>query len=649
MKPFLPRIQKHILLTLVLLSIVVPLPPLAEAVTGDLSALGPKAKPDHEAAPLTWSAMAETLQAYADKGLSNVRGGGQAVTPTTKSGDLVRLNFDNAPLEEFVHAVLHDLLGMPYVVRAPLAGAITVRSETSLDWRQALAVLETMLGARGLLLSKSEDGVFYLDSHTFDPPRLAQPEQPVAEGELVVHALNFIAPSTLAGFLETFAGDHGVVNPVDSFGVIMLSGTSSQLSAWQSMIDVLDTDLLDAMSVGLYPVASDTPGKVAERLEFALNAGETQADDGSAKNAVRFIPLDWKNSLLVVSPNKAGLAAIEHLLGKIDPVDLLDFDQEVYLYPLLHALPHEVVHNLVELYGGDDFRVAVTENNAVAVYSSYRRFRELAKTLRLLDMPTRQVRVRLSVYEVSLVDELQYGVQWLVRRSLASGREETVRWLSGGSLDQVDGNGFLYSIRDSADGGRALVQALSAVSSVTLHSSPSLLIQSGHAGEVHIGEQVATLRDVVSRRAVPEPDPDQEPPSNQEPVDLEDFRGFEYRDTGLSLAVEARVGSSERVNLALEFKLTEVGPLENVGRGLDSYVFHERGVQTHVALRSGESLIIGGLIRENRATARARVPFLGRLPGVSHLLGTTQSNNRRTELLLVLTPEITGSDGLALY
>ena len=66
--------------------------------------------------------------------------------------------------------------------------------------------------------------------------------------------------------------------------------------------------------------------------------------------------------------------------------------------------------------------------------------------------------------------------------------------------------------------------------------------------------------------------------------------------------------------------------------------FLERSIMSRVSVRSGQSVVLGGLIRDNAANGESGIPFLHQLPLIGPLFGTTKKENRRTELLVIITP-----------
>jgi general secretion pathway protein D len=110
---------------------------------------------------------------------------------------------------------------------------------------------------------------------------------------------------------------------------------------------------------------------------------------------------------------------------------------------------------------------------------------------------------------------------------------------------------------------------------------------------------------------------------------------FEYRDTGVKLTVTPSVNAGGLVTMAVAQSVTDVGTIDDA---TGQRRFLERNIVSRVAVRSNESVVLGGLIRENASSGSSGVPILHKIPVVGALFGTVQESDTRTELLVIITP-----------
>jgi len=107
-----------------------------------------------------------------------------------------------------------------------------------------------------------------------------------------------------------------------------------------------------------------------------------------------------------------------------------------------------------------------------------------------------------------------------------------------------------------------------------------------------------------------------------------------YRDTGVQLNVRPSVNAGGLVTMQIEQSVTDVGTVDSRGNP----TFLERAIMSRVAVRSHESVVLGGLIRENAKNRESGVPFLHKLPLIGPIFGTVEKEDTRTELLVIITP-----------
>ena len=116
---------------------------------------------------------------------------------------------------------------------------------------------------------------------------------------------------------------------------------------------------------------------------------------------------------------------------------------------------------------------------------------------------------------------------------------------------------------------------------------------------------------------------------------------IQYKDTGVSLTVTPSVTAGNMVTMQLNQTVTDVGAVDTA---TGQRAFLQRQINSKVAVRSGESLVLGGLIRDNSTTGSSGLPVLSALPVIGGLFGTQKTNSGRTELLVVLLPRVLRAD-----
>jgi general secretion pathway protein D len=264
-------------------------------------------------------------------------------------------------------------------------------------------------------------------------------------------------------------------------------------------------------------------------------------------------------------------------------------------------------------------------NNAILVYGSRGEYDKIQSALKRLDVPPTQVLIEASIIEVTLNDELKYGLQWVFDDKTRGGLSGSgvISTVGGGVLGGAAA-GFSYTLRNPLGNVRGVINALAEKSLVNVISSPSLMVMDNHTASIAVG--------------------------TQQPIrSSETFVGgsnnvttaIQYKDTGVTLSVTPSVNAGNMVTMQINQAVTDVGA-EDVTTGQRSFL--QRQFNSKVAVRSGETLVLGGLIRDNSTSGKAGIPLLQDIPLLGKLFGANSKNQARTELLVVITPRVVRND-----
>ena len=276
----------------------------------------------------------------------------------------------------------------------------------------------------------------------------------------------------------------------------------------------------------------------------------------------------------------------------------------------------------LKLNGG--LRVIADEiNNVVLVFGTKTEFDTIETTLKRLDIPPTQVLIEASIIEVTLTDDLQYGLQWAFtdksRGGLSgSGLLSKAANAVGGTVFGATPAGFSYTLSNSLGDVRAILNALATKSLVKVISSPTLMVMDNHTASIAVGtQQPIKVGDTVTA--------------------IGTTSSIQYKDTGVNLTVTPSVNAGNMVTMQINQAVTDVGEQDSA---TGQRAFLQRQFSSKVAVRSGQSLVLGGLIRDNTTTGKNGLPILQDLPLIGALFGTNTKNTNRTELLVVITPKV---------
>jgi len=278
--------------------------------------------------------------------------------------------------------------------------------------------------------------------------------------------------------------------------------------------------------------------------------------------------------------------------------------------------------------------IADNDNNALLILASPSDYDVILSALRQLDVPRRQVMVEVLVAEVNLKDELSFGIEWFMKDP----KNNTIGALrntagDGAILPRVPGipagttdlRSLIPAVRGlqliNAVGGdiRGVLQMLGTDGRARIEFAPKLLVLDNEKGIVNVGSRISINTGTSTGTG------GNTVTTNQ------------YIDTGVLLTVTPRINAGGRVTMEIN---QEVSSANRAVTGNNNPDIDNRKAQTTVNVASGETMVLAGLIREQRDYATSGVPFLSKIPFIGGLFGTQTRNTNRTELVVMITPTV---------
>ena len=268
--------------------------------------------------------------------------------------------------------------------------------------------------------------------------------------------------------------------------------------------------------------------------------------------------------------------------------------------------------------------VADESRNALLIRAPRTEFRRIERALRELDKAPTQVLIEATIVEIKLTGSLQYGMEWAFNNGLGGGSTGSGALARSPNDSLSTSSGFSYSLVNSAGAVRATLKALANKQQLRVLSNPSVLVLDNHSATFQVGDQVP-VRTGNSTTA------------NGVVID-----SFTYKDTGVMLSVSPSVNSGGLITLGVSQAVIDIG--DGLDKATQQSTFMTRQIQTRVAVRSGETVVLGGMIREKETRGRGGVPALSDIPLFGALFSTTAEARERTELMVLLTPRALEDD-----
>ncbi|MBK8175518.1 MAG: type II secretion system secretin GspD [Rhodospirillales bacterium] len=606
----------------------------------------------------------------------------------------VTLNFVDADLREVVKAILGDTLGANYVIDPQVQGTVTLQTSQPVPGPALISVLESILQVNNATLVQT-DGLYKIVPADIGPKgnghlrSTLAPATQAPGAQVVVVPLKHISATEVEKLLAPFAPPGGVLRVDPRRNLVVLGGSRADVASMLDVIDTFDVDWLAGMSFGLFALHSTTAKTMVDELGNVFG----DQTEGPLAGVVRFVPIERLNAVLVISPRSLYVDRAQSWIERLDVGE--SETPRIYVYYCENSRAEDIAAVLSQVFGqqtsgastrpqaqlapglspvtlqgqtggqpdapaanalssvatqrsgnnsaisgggssnvvaggNDDIKIIADKvKNALVILAKPSDYRTVETALHKLDIIPLQVLIEATILEVTLNDTLQYGVEWFFKygsNKIALSQSNSPRISSIGSdIAASIFPGFSY-VLSPGDSVKAVVNALDQVSDLNVLSSPQVFVLDNQTATLTVGQEV----------------PIQTRSQQSTVTDTANIvNSIEYKDTGVILNVTPRVNAGGLVTMEISQEVSNVSNEASAG-GIDSPTINQRKVETTVAVQGGETVALGGLITDRRENTSSGIPWLSRLPWIGWLFGTKSETAGRTELLVLITPQVVG-------
>jgi general secretion pathway protein D len=600
-------------------------------------------------------------------------------------GGTVEVDLDEIDIRDAAKAVLGDVLRVGYSVDPNVSGTVTLKTAGPKPVRDVLALFENALQQNNAALAM-RNGTYIVMPATTGGLEAANGISAAEKGGVGYQSravpLRHIAAREMAEILKPYAKE-GITRIDPERNLLVLSGSGAQFDSWMETIRTFDVDWLANKSVGVFPIESMSANEMIRHLSDVLanaNSDDRLAQfsvldsnnavlviartpsalqtvrrwvsrlDAAGRSGVQLFTYEMRharaqdvapvvaNVLGASTTPPAGEGASSNGAAPTAATAGADAKPAMQNQPASPSMTSETgtgqpsVADVAQFGGfarfsdsqqaGQPRRMRIVPNvasNTLLIYATAQEFEQVRDILRSIDVPQRQVLVEATIIEVTLNDELKYGVQYFLDK-LINGTE-VVGALSNTEnlVPNPSSPGFSLSLGLST---RAVVDALSGVTSINVVSSPNLMVLNNQTARLVVGDQVPIA--TQSRQNALEQD--------QVTVNT-----IEFRDTGVIFDVTPRINSAGSVTLNI---VQEVSSVARQAQQTLTPTISQRKIESAVTAGHGETIILGGLFSNSNTRTRAGLPGATRSSILSGLFGSTQSFKQKTELLILISPKI---------
>jgi len=567
---------------------------------------------------------------------------------------LISVNFDQVDVRTMLKTI-GDITGINFVVDDSVHGKVTVMSPTKIRLGDLYNVLQSVLEVKGYAAVPSGKIVKII------------PRAQAAKQDLEVRVGADPAKIPLGDFLVTqiipiryadAAEVTQIVRPrmakdaqmaaYARTNSILITDTSSNIHHIAEIIKKLDVTgsqrqtTVIALKYASARELSEQISQILEKTQTAIQPTGRARDTSRIAADIKIIPYDRTNSIVVVA-NARNTDTVKSLVRQLD-IQRPSETNNIHVVYLKNAPAKQTAESLTNALAnlkitttpeaGWQVKVSADENtNALIITAEQQDFEIIKEIIEKLDIAQKQVAVEMLIVEVSESSLKEIGIDWATLDDAVAGSVRVfgstnfgprVDYLSG-DLEGLAVGAFKKSGSDTLIG--PIMHALEKTSGVNILSTPHITTSNHQEARIVVGENVP----YVMQSRVTETDP-------STPTVI---KTFEYKDVGISLEIIPHIGQGQLVRLEISSQFTKL--IDTVTSSTDTPTTAKREAQTVVSMNSGSTVVIGGLIRDDKVTTVKKIPLLGDLPLLGPLFRFQRDQLQKTNLLIFITPKILAS------
>jgi len=610
------------------------------------------------------------------------------------------LNFQNAGIHEILE-YLSETAGLVIVSEAYLDGRVSLVSRQPLQIDEVVALINTVLrekdyaairtGRTLKLVPIAEAGKQNIPVTTgSDPDKIA------AGDDIITHIIpiRYANAASLSEDLSALVAEYAVLTANEASNSLIVTDTTAGIKRLMEIVRAVDTQMSSVADVKVFRLVYADAETVANLINTVFNQERTSSrnennpfarmmgfrggpggrdrdqqqgsDSSSGPNLKVIASADERTNAVVVSGPGDILEVIARVVKELDSNP--DEERSLFVYTLKNARAEnltEVLNNLIQGLqqinqenvggrggastrrtgnttsdsGANDFSDETyiqsdPDTNSLLIMTSTKNYNKLKPVIEELDQPIPQVLIKCLLAEVTTTDNFDLGTEFLIdnlgsegggfiETDLAPGT--TGPYNPGTNLPNVNSGGIVARI---VEGDLTLtLRALQEVGELNVLSRPYILTSNNQTATITVGQEVPFVR-------------------NTQVSDTGTITStVDYEDIGIILKVTPNINQDGLVIMDISPEIsTLTTQTVEITNNQNAVVIAKRSSNSRVAIRNGQTIVIGGLMQDNNRETVNKVPLLGDIPLIGELFKRTLIEKEKTELLIFMTPQVADSD-----
>ncbi len=515
----------------------------------------------------------------------------------TKKGE-VSFNFDDADVYSVIQTIFGGVMQFNYIIDPKVKGRVNFRSVAPVAREDVLTLMEVILRLNGIGII--EEGGLYRIVPIGD---MAREPAPVGIGRepdkislkglglLQVVPMKFISSSEMVKVLTPFLSTNAVIVDVPKINYLILVDTDANVKRLLQLVEIFDSEQLKQIKpqVFVYPVQNAKSKDLASLLQQIFLGAKPTAKATASTTGTTY-----------TATSKPATASGSPAAPQTQTTIGAGTGGESLVSEITKIFPDEVTNSLVILATPEDYTL-------------------ILETLKKIDTVPRQVMIEVLIAEITLSDELKFGLEWSIKAKADQGFFNITGSFipSASSTTTPSAPGFTFLGIDKTGLIRSYLQALASQGKTNILASPHIMAADNREAKIQIGNQIPIVTDVVGQTTT---------------------QTVQYKDTGTILKIKPSINDSGLVSMEINQEVSDF-VYKRIGNS-DYPVITKREASTYMVAQDGQTIVIGGLIQEKTGRTRAGLPFLSKIPVLGYLFGYTDDTFDRSEIVLLLTPRV---------
>ncbi len=618
------------------------------------------------------------------------------------TGD-VDFSFSNVPLPAFIQTVFGDYLQVDYQMDPAIAqkrDVVTLRTAQKRPPHQLYKLTLQILKKHGIQVIH-RNGLYSIELdaaleskapliiRTRSAANVPSGMQPVFQ----IIDVNYVDKENVKEYITQAYGDSVEVDVAPEGNAIVLIGSASAVKPVVDSIHMFDQPAFANRKSVRLNLSFLTAEKLSSKLVDILKAEGYNVSDSveDEVSSVTLLPIAPLNAVLVFAPNDATISHIMKWTKELDNPAISDPNGGLYYIPIRNTSAKElgtVMNDVLSRSGSSSpltrrrspltrrgrttplrsaaassssGKVVVDEiRNAIVFRGTAEEYGQLVPLIQSMDVPVRDVLIEVTIAEINHTGDLELGVDWFglkgkgIRRANILGDgvgktpdTTTAAGASTSCLDLIGCNdpsgllrrntaqsflttptqlstGLNLSIMRTFSERFMLIHALQKSGKTTVLNNPRLMTRSGGEAKFNVGRRVSVIKSQ-----------EKNPSSGETAGTTNLIQNFEYIDTGALLKIKPTIHAGRRIELDVEQTISEA-----VSGNTSNPDIIKTELVTNLSLADGNTVLIGGFIRETKGNTSNGVPILRDIPLLGRLFRSDVETKANQEIILLITPYI---------